>query len=325
MRRLCNRRPQTQVLRTLPSASMDLVVTDPPYFVRYKDRAGRSIANDGDPGSVLGAFDELFRVLRPDTYCVSFYGWNSIAAFFDAWTRAGFKAVGHIVWHKGYASRRGFLNARHEQAYVLVKGRPAKPIHPIDDVQPWEYSGNIVHPTAKAVSILKPLIQSFSYRGGVVLDAFAGSGSTLVAAALLDRHYLGIELEAKYVEHARRRLMGVERARARHASSSLRGCRGLSRQSRFLSTGACNSEHRQSPTNTSRLRVQPAMRRKMSRGGRDVRSSGTRCSRYCVQRLPAAITSSSDAATGAREPLLCKSRTDLRAHGAGAHVAWNGQ
>jgi len=46
---------------------MDLVVTDPPYFVRYKDRAGRSIANDGDPGSVLGAFDELFRVLRPAT------------------------------------------------------------------------------------------------------------------------------------------------------------------------------------------------------------------------------------------------------------------
>ncbi|MDB6103182.1 MAG: methylase [Gammaproteobacteria bacterium] len=112
------------ILKQIPDASVDLVVTDPPYFVRYKHRAGRSIANDGDPRSVFGAFDELYRVLRPETYCVSFYGWNSVAAFFDAWTRAGFKAVGHIVWHKGYASRRGFLNARHEQAYVLVKGRP---------------------------------------------------------------------------------------------------------------------------------------------------------------------------------------------------------
>jgi hypothetical protein len=37
---------------------------------------------------------------------------------------------------------RGFLNARHEQAYVLVKGRPAKPARPLDDVRPWEYSGN---------------------------------------------------------------------------------------------------------------------------------------------------------------------------------------
>jgi len=207
-----------QVLRSLPSATVDLVITDPPYFVRYKDRAGRSIANDANPDSVLGAFTDLYRVLKPDTFCVSFYGWNSIAAFFDAWTRAGFKAVGHIVWHKGYASRRGFLNARHEQAYVLVKGRPAKPTHPIDDVQPWEYSGNIAHPTEKAVSILKPLIQSFSRPRDIVLDAFAGSGSALVAAALSGRNYLGIELEAKYVEHARRRLAGVERARTRYAA-----------------------------------------------------------------------------------------------------------
>lgn len=126
----------THVLRTLRGESVDLVVTDPPYFVRYKDRSGRSIANDGDPGSVLGAFTDLYRVLKQDTYCVSFYGWNSVAAFFGAWKQAGFRAVGHIVWHKGYASRRGVLNARHEQAYVLVKGRPAKPAHPIDDVQP---------------------------------------------------------------------------------------------------------------------------------------------------------------------------------------------
>ncbi|RDS85015.1 DNA methylase [Dyella monticola] len=203
----------TQVLPTLPSESIDLVVTDPPYFVRYKDRSGRSIANDDDPGSVLGAFHDLYRILKPDTFCISFYGWNSIAAFFAAWQQAGFRAVGHIVWYKGYTSRRGFLNARHEQAYVLAKGRPAKPMHPIDDVQPWEYSGNLVHPTEKAVSVLKPVIQSFSCAGDVTLDPFAGSGSTLVAAALSGRHYLGIELDAKYVDHARRRLAGVERAR----------------------------------------------------------------------------------------------------------------
>lgn len=208
----------TQVLRSLPSESVDLVVTDPPYFVHYRDRAGRSIANDGDPGSVLGAFTDLYRVLKPDTFCVSFYGWNSVSAFFEAWKSAGFKAVGHIVWHKGYSSRRGFLNARHEQAYVLAKGRPGKPAWPLDDVQPWEYSGNIVHPTEKAVSILKPLIQSFSQPGALILDPFAGSGSTLVAAALTGRTYLGIELEAKYVEHARRRLAGVARARARRAA-----------------------------------------------------------------------------------------------------------
>jgi len=208
----------TQILRTLPSESVDLVVTDPPYFVRYRDRAGRSIANDDDPRSVLDAFTDLYRILKPNTFCVSFYGWNSVSAFFDAWRSAGFKAVGHIVWHKGYASRRGFLNARHEQAYVLAKGRPEKPVQPLDDVQPWEYSGNVAHPTEKAVSVLKPLIQSFSRPGALVADPFAGSGSTLVSAALTGRNYFGIELEARYVEHARRRLAGVARASARRAA-----------------------------------------------------------------------------------------------------------
>jgi len=208
----------TEVLRTLPNESVDFVLTDPPYLVRYKDRAGRSIANDDGRGNVIGAFTDLYRVLKPNTFCISFYGWNSVAAFFGAWKQAGFSAIGHIVWHKGYASRRGFLNARHEQAYVLAKGHPAKPTHPIDDVQPWEYSGNIAHPTEKAVSVLMPLLRSFSHPGDVVLDPFAGVGSTLVAAALSGRQYLGIELEAQYVEHARRRLAGVNRARSHQAA-----------------------------------------------------------------------------------------------------------
>jgi adenine-specific DNA-methyltransferase len=206
------------VLQTLPNESVDFVLTDPPYLVHYIDRAGRSIANDDSSGSVLGAFSDLYRLLKPNTFCVSFYGWNSVAAFFEAWKRAGFTPVGHIVWHKGYSSRRGFLNARHEQAYVLVKGRPAKPAQPLDDVRPWEYSGNVAHPTEKAVSVLQPLIRSFSRSGDIVLDPFAGSGSTLVAAALSGRNFVGIELEAEYVEHARRRLAGVERAKSRRSA-----------------------------------------------------------------------------------------------------------
>jgi DNA modification methylase len=85
-------------------------------------------------------------------------------------------------------------------------------------VQPWEYTGNVAHPTEKAVSILRPLVEPFCPAGGVVLDPFAGSGSTLVAAALSGRRYVGIELEAKYRELARRRRAGVERFRSRAAA-----------------------------------------------------------------------------------------------------------
>ena len=205
-----------QVLQSLPGESIDTVITDPPYLVGYRDRSGRSIANDNN-ASVLDAFSDIYRVLKPNSLCVCFYGWNRVDAFFRAWTQAGFQPVGHLVWAKSYASRVGFLEARHEQAYLLAKGRPQRPVAPLPDVQPWEYSGNVSHPTEKAVSILRPLVESFCPAGGVVLDPFAGSGSTLVAAALSGRRYVGIELEAKYCELARRRLAGVERFRRRAA------------------------------------------------------------------------------------------------------------
>lgn len=200
-----------EILTTLPDESVDLVLTDPPYLVRYRDRSGRTIANDDRPESVLGAFSDLYRVLRPDSFCISFCGWHHVDAFFQAWKNAGFTPVGHIVWCKDYASSTRFLRACHEQAYVLTKGRPEKPSQPLDDVQPWEYTGNRVHPTEKAVSILAPLVEAFSQPGDLVLDPFAGVGSTLVAAALLKRHYLGIELEASYCQLAERRLAGVVR------------------------------------------------------------------------------------------------------------------
>lgn len=200
----------TRILSKLPSASVDLVVTDLPYGVRYRDRLNRTIANDDRPERILGAFNALYRVLKPDTFCVSFYGWNRVDAFLAAWRRAGFVPVGHLVWQKSYASSRGFLEARHEQAYLLAKGRPAKPAQPLVDVQPWQYSGNSNHPTEKAVSVLRPLIESFSKPGDLVLDAFAGSGSTCVAAAECGRRYLGIELDPRYCELARRRLGGSE-------------------------------------------------------------------------------------------------------------------
>jgi site-specific DNA-methyltransferase (adenine-specific) len=206
------------VLQTLPNESVDFVLTDPPYLGRYKDRFGRTLANDDNPTAVVGAYAELYRVLKRDRFCISFYGYPKLDAFVHAWTEAGFDTVGHIVWPKPYVSSSRFVGVAHESAYVLAKGRPQKPARPLADVQPWEYSGNRAHPTEKAVRVLQPLIRSFSRPGDLVLDAFSGSGSTLVAAALLGRRYFGIELEAKYVELARRRLAGVERVRSRYTA-----------------------------------------------------------------------------------------------------------
>jgi site-specific DNA-methyltransferase (adenine-specific) len=195
----------------LPAASVDLVVTDPPYGVRYRDRLNRTIANDDNPERILGAFNDVYRVLKPDTFCVSFYGWNRADAFLTAWRRAGFVPVGHLVWQKNYASSRGFLEARHEQAYLLAKGRPAKPARPLSDVRPWQYSGNSIHPTEKAVSILRPLIESFSKPGGVVTTFLR-----VPAALALPPLNAGVVISASSWRHGTANSRGSGSAGSRH-------------------------------------------------------------------------------------------------------------
>lgn len=83
-----------QVMSSFPAGSIDFILTDPPYLVGFTDRSGRSIANDTNPEWVLPASREMFRVLKPNSLMVSFYGWNRVDASVGAWKAAGFRIVG---------------------------------------------------------------------------------------------------------------------------------------------------------------------------------------------------------------------------------------
>jgi adenine-specific DNA-methyltransferase len=204
----------TTLLRQLPDACIDLVVTDPPYLVRYRDRSGRTLLNDDNGRWIYPAFYELHRVLKPNSYCIVFYGWNKVDRFMAAWRECGFTPVGHFICVKPYASSSGFTQIRHECAYLLAKGRPRKPVSPPPDVLPWEYTGNTLHPTQKPVSLLRPLVEAYSEESGLVLDPFAGSGSTGIAAADAGRQYVLFEKDERYFNAAQDRL-----ARKKHLRS----------------------------------------------------------------------------------------------------------
>ncbi len=195
-----------QVMRRMASASVDFILTDPPYLVRYRDRAGRVVRNDDNDAWLKPAFAEMYRVLKPGTFCISFYGWNVADKFIAAWREAGFRIVGHIVFRKRYASSVKFLRYEHECAYLLAKGDVELPANAPSDVIDWIYTGNRLHPTQKSVAMLKPLVEAFCPAGGLVLDPFCGSGSTLIAAGALGLRAFGIDLNASHSETASRRL-----------------------------------------------------------------------------------------------------------------------
>lgn len=211
-----------EVMQQMPANSVDFILTDPPYLVNFRDRDGRTIQNDIDDNWLKPAMAEAYRVLKQDRVAVMFYGWTKIDKFFEAWISAGFQPVGHIVFRKRYSSKTRFLRYEHEMAYLLAKGRPALPKNPIADVIDVNYTGNKLHPTQKPVAALVSLIRSFSLTGDLVLDAFAGSGSTCAAAALTGRRYIGIELDEAYLAQANARMKRVhERIAARRSFSSL--------------------------------------------------------------------------------------------------------
>lgn len=211
-----------EVMRKMPAESVDFILSDPPYLVNYRDRIGRSIRNDSNDDWLKPAMQEAYRVLKQDRLAVMFYGWQAVDKFFAAWREAGFYPVGHIVFRKEYASKRSLVQYRHEQAYLLAKGRPPLPKHPIADVIDVDYSGNKLHPTQKPISALVPLIRSFTLPGEVVFDPFAGSASTCATALLTGRRYIGVEMDEAYFIAASQRLDRVHARIAARRSVSFR-------------------------------------------------------------------------------------------------------
>lgn len=197
-----------EVMRRMPSACVDFILTDPPYVCRYRSRDGETVRNDDNSVWIRPAYREMYRVLKPDSLCLTFYGWHKADVFIDAWQAAGFRIVGHVVFCKSYASSVRRLTRCHEQAYLLAKGAPVLPANPPSDVVDWVYTGNRLHPTQKPVEVLTPFVEAFCPKGGLVLDPFCGSGSTLVAAAKCARNFIGIEMDCIHHQTASWRLAG---------------------------------------------------------------------------------------------------------------------
>src|SRR5262245_59869842 len=92
----------------------------------------------------------------------------------------------------------GFGRRSHEQAYLLANSAPRLPQVFLLSVLEWRYTENRLHPTQKPVGALMPLVMALFELRDIVLKPFAGSRSTAVAAQILGRRFIAIELSAQY-------------------------------------------------------------------------------------------------------------------------------
>lgn len=221
------------LLRDLPDGCVDLVFTDPPYSSGGFTRGDRTADTStkyvqtgtqrdlqdfaGDNRDQRGFsfwcslwLGECLRVAKPGAICAVFTDWRQLPTVTDAIQAGGWVWRGVGVWTKPTA--RPCLGRPTADAEFIVWGTRG-PRTMEGPAGPRAFHGmppgaDRIHQTEKPVDLLKPWCE-LAPLGGLILDPFAGSGSTGEAALLTGRRFLGMELTAHYAEVARTRLAGI--------------------------------------------------------------------------------------------------------------------
>ena len=140
-----------------------------------------------------------------------FSRWDVQQVFIDAMKIAGFSVKSVIIWDRmvhGMGDLKATFAPRHDTCIFSVKGQYAFPDgRPVDVIQSQRLDGSkLTHPNEKPVDLMKRLIESTTKPNDLILDPFAGSGTTLVAALQSGRRYMGVEISPEHYATAQRRI-----------------------------------------------------------------------------------------------------------------------
>lgn len=210
--------------RFQPKRRVACVITDPPFGVDNQSNSsvtpeGRAnatkILNDQSPEEAITVFQDVMDSLLPatvdecDLYIFTAHqvlnDWLDVA---DSLGRHGFRRSGILVWEKD-GPGQGNLNAWGQGVeYILYLKKGNRPLSDkrrncvlhVPQIPP----GKLIHPHEKPMGILEPLIKMSTNRGDFIVDPFGGSGSTIRAARNLGRSAVGIELDPKRYQIAKR-------------------------------------------------------------------------------------------------------------------------
>ena len=205
-------------LKMLLDASIDLVVTDPPY----RGISGGNKKHEHSPSGILTKNDgkvfkyntikvtewlpEVYRVLKEDGECYIMINALNMEEYLRTCREVGFKLHNILVWEKNNVTPNRWYMKNGEFVLYLYKGH-AKPINNCGSKQVHSFNnitGNKVHPTQKPVEMMKFYIENSSQHGDTVLDPFFGSGSVGKACKETGRNFIGFEIDEHYYEIATR-------------------------------------------------------------------------------------------------------------------------
>jgi site-specific DNA-methyltransferase (adenine-specific) len=217
------------LLAALPDDSVDLVCTDPPYrVISGGNSSPASTANYGWKSSVLAANDgkifkhnkihfsdympHLYRVLKPGSHCYVMVNNLNLRDLLNVADSCGFGFHNLLRWDKNTVNANRWYMKDCEYTGFFYK-KPARSINRPGDKQGYACKTlrgpEKLHDTQKPVELMAHYITNSTDPGAVVLDPFAGAGSTLVAAAESGRRFIGCEIDPQWYVAAMGRLQRV--------------------------------------------------------------------------------------------------------------------
>lgn len=205
-------------MKRIANESVDLIVTDPPYLVKYKTGRRKDkkhkfssvIANDDNPDTISAYIEDCYRIMKPNSAMYMFCSADKVD-FFKTELEKHFKIKNMIIWVKNNHTAGDLAAAfgrKYEIIFLVNKGRKIFNGKRVTDV--WEFdrvgSQSLVHQNQKPLALIEQAITKHSNRGDVVFDGFMGSGTTAVACINTDRNYIGFELDTEYHAIAEKRV-----------------------------------------------------------------------------------------------------------------------
>ena len=208
-----------EVMKQIDDKSIDLILTDPPYLKNYSTgykknilRKSTKILNDKsyDYDSI---FKEYLRILKDECHLYLFGCWQKNTYFFNLLVKY-FKIKNKLIWVKNNWTAGDLFwtyGQSYEEIYFCTNGR--KKLNGRRDRDCLFFnrvSGKEqLHLNQKPIELIEFLIKKSSKENELIFDSFLGSGTTAVAAKNTNRKFIGIELEEKYYEIAKKRLEGT--------------------------------------------------------------------------------------------------------------------
>ena len=210
------------VMKTIPSASIDLCLTDPPYNIARKNNfvtMGRAGIDFGDWDKNFDLFsyiNEVSRIVNKNGSFVVFNAWKNLGAIANYAESQGFETKDMIRLEKSNPMPRNrdrrYITDYECAIWFVKKGAKWTFNRQDSKYQRPKFVASIesgLHPTQKNLSLMENLLKIHSNDNDTVIDPFMGSGTTGVACKNLNRNFIGIELDEGYYNIAKERINGI--------------------------------------------------------------------------------------------------------------------